>query len=230
MFGGYLPTDGGTIQERQTNSIRMKGMKLQSRTLPEEFLERLRDLETAYLAETDPIRQSGFGGGATRWRKERELILDAIRSDGDLFDIGCANGYLLECLVRWAKERGHSIVPYGLDYSAKLIELAKRRLPQYASHFYAVNAWDWIPPRRFRYVYTLYDCVPESHLDAYIDRLLKRAVEKDGKLIVGAYGSSKPGGEPAVDIASMLRARGFDVEGCVSCGNPVVTSVAWIEV
>ena len=207
----------------------MKGMKLQSRDLPEEFFERLSDLEAAYLAQTDPIRQSGFGGGATRWRKERELILDAVDGDGDFLDIGCANGYLLECLIRWAKERGRSLVPYGVDYSARLIELAKRRLPQYASHFYSANAWDWIPPRRFRYVYTLHDCVPKGYLSEYIDSLLNAFVEKGGKLIVGTYGSSKPGGEPAVDVTTILRASGYDVEGSICCGNPVVTSVAWIQ-
>ena len=207
----------------------MKGMKSQSRDLPEEFLERLRGLETTYLTETDPMRQSGYGGGTTRWRKERELILDAVDGDGDFLDIGYANGYLLECLVRWAKVRGHSLIPYGIDYGARLIELAKRRLPQYASHFYAANAWDWTPPRRSRYVYTLYDCVPNGFLSEYIDRLLNGFVEEDGRLIVGAYGSSRPGSEPAVDIATILKTNGYNVEGRVSCGNPVVTSVVWIQ-
>jgi hypothetical protein len=40
--------------------------------LPGKFLERLAALEVSYLAEGDPIRQSGFGGGPRRWRAERD--------------------------------------------------------------------------------------------------------------------------------------------------------------
>lgn len=35
-----------------------------SRHLPPAFLSRLRDLEASYLKEVDPMRQSGFSGGA----------------------------------------------------------------------------------------------------------------------------------------------------------------------
>lgn len=63
------------------------------RTLPNDFLCELELLEAAYLKEDDRIRQSGFSGGAERWRAERGPILDAIDTDGDLLDVGCANGY-----------------------------------------------------------------------------------------------------------------------------------------
>jgi 2-polyprenyl-3-methyl-5-hydroxy-6-metoxy-1,4-benzoquinol methylase len=68
------------------------------------------------------MRQSGFSGGAERWRAERESILDPIHSDGEILDIGCANGYLLECLVTWAKDRGINLTPHGLDHGARLID------------------------------------------------------------------------------------------------------------
>jgi hypothetical protein len=157
--------------------------------LPVEFLDRLRELEVSYLRETDPVRQSGFGGGQERWRTERELVLDAVSDDGDFLDIGCANGYLLECLVTWGQERHVRLRPYGVDCGAQLIALAKKRLPQYASHFWVANAWEWIPPRTFRYVYSLYDCVPQGLLPAYIRLLVTRRVEQGGTLIMGAYGS-----------------------------------------
>src|ERR671937_40228 len=66
--------------------------------LPPSFLQHLAHLEAAYLRETDPIRQSGFSGGAERWRAERSPILLAIPESGTVLDVGCANGYLLECL------------------------------------------------------------------------------------------------------------------------------------
>ena len=83
--------------------------------LPVAFLHRLRALEGSYLRETDPIRQSGFGGGPERWRTERALVLDAVPDDGDFLDVGCANGYLLECLVQWGDEQHVRLTPYGVD-------------------------------------------------------------------------------------------------------------------
>lgn len=49
---------------------------MSEKTLPVEFIETLEALERSYLRETDPIRGSGFGGGAERWRSEREPLLD----------------------------------------------------------------------------------------------------------------------------------------------------------
>ena len=128
--------------------------------LPAAFLRELEELEEAYLRNSDPIEQSGFYGGPERWRAEREPILDAVESDGDFLDAGCANGYLLECLVAWGRERGFSLIPYGLDQGARLIELARRLRPHLADHFFVGTAWDWSPPPRFRYAYTLLDHVP----------------------------------------------------------------------
>ena len=196
--------------------------------LPVAFLDRLRALEGAYLRETDPVRQSGFGGGPERWRTERELILDAVPDDGDFLDVGCANGYLLECLVQWGHERHVRLTPYGVDCGAQLIALAKQRLPQYVSHFWVANAWEWRPPRTFRYVYSLYDCVPEELLPAYIRRLMTRYVETGGTLIMGAYGSYSKR-EAARNIATDIAAAGFHVAGSLARGELPVARVAWIR-
>jgi hypothetical protein len=83
--------------------------------LPPEFLSRLRHLEEAYLTSADPMRQSGFTGGAVRWRREREPILEGIEESGDLLDACCANGHLLECLMKWGNARGLEITPFGID-------------------------------------------------------------------------------------------------------------------
>lgn len=196
--------------------------------LPVAFLDRLRALEESYVQETDPVRQSGFGGGHARWRTERELVLDAVSDDGDFLDVGCANGYLLECLVQWGHERHVRLTPYGVDCSAQLIALAKQRLSQYASHFWVANAWEWLPLRQFRHVYSLDDCVPQELLPAYIRRLVTRYVETGGTLIMGAYGSySKQ--EAARDIATDIAAAGFRVAGSSSRGALPVARVAWIR-
>jgi SAM-dependent methyltransferase len=195
--------------------------------LPAAFLNRLRALEARYVRETDPVRQSGFGGGHARWRTERELILDAVPDSGDFLDVGCANGYLLECLVQWGHTRQVRLTPYGVDYSAALIALAQQRLPPYASHFWVANAWEWAAPRTFRYVYSVYDCVPVALLPEYIRRLVRRAVEPGGTLIIGAYGSSSKQ-QAARDIAQDIAAAGFRVAGSSSRGALPVARVAWM--
>lgn len=198
------------------------------RELPDSFLQQLKELEESYLAEDDPIRRSGFGGGAVRWRSEREPILEAIDEDGDLLDVGCANGYLLECLVEWASERGIVLTPFGLDHGARLINLAKQRLSKHESNFYVGNGWDWRPPRQFRYVYTLHDCVPIEFLEEYIQRLVSRVVCTGGRLIVGAYGSRSRGAAP-FGVGHFLKSRGFSIAGTAEGGSPPITSFAWVD-
>ncbi len=202
-------------------------MKQRSK-LPESFLKALRDLELSYLAETDPMKQSGFYGGAARWRRERGLILDAVDRDGDFLDVGCANGYLVQCLSAWASEKGLTLTPYGVDQSRRLIERARARWPQYASHFWVGNAWNWMSPRRFRYVYTMTDFVPDAFLKDYLVRMIKHYVEADGFLIVGAYGSTSRD-TPAQDVTGLLKAFGFSVAGNATCGDLPVSHVAWIK-
>jgi SAM-dependent methyltransferase len=196
--------------------------------LPCEFLRRIKALESSYLKHTDPILQSGFGGGAERWRLEREPILDAITSDGDFLDIGCANGYLLESLITWSIEKGIIIIPWGLDIGPRLIELARGRFPQHRDHFFIANAWDWIPPRKFQYVYTLFDMVPENRFSKYVGKLLYLAVERGGTLIIGAYGSYTEN-YPAPNIAKILKDMGYRVSESVSVGTLPAAQFAWIN-
>ena len=196
------------------------------RSLPEAFLAKLRSLESSYLIEKDPIKQSGFGGGAKRWRAEREPILDAIEADGDLLDMGCANGYQLECLMAWGQER--EITPHGLDQGEGLIQLARRRLPNFAANFHLGNAWDWQPPRRYHHVYTLCDCVPHDYLEEYLRRVLHQVVAPGGRLILGAYGNRSRDQSP-LNTASFLRSLGFAVAGSTAGGDPPITSFAWMD-
>lgn len=198
------------------------------RPLPQSFLREIEALETAYLKEDDPIRQSGFSGGAARWRTERGPILEAIDSDGDLLDIGCANGYLLECLLKWAGERGLRLIPHGLDQGSRLIELAKGRLPEYADNFHVGNAWDWQPRRKCRYVYMLYDCLPIDYLAEGVRRLLEQVVAPQGRLIIGAYGS-KSDAIPPLDIGDFLKSAGFSVAGRTEGGIEPITKFAWVD-
>jgi hypothetical protein len=200
-------------------------------SLPPEFLGRLRQLEEAYLKSDDSLKQSGFGGGPERWRREREPILGAIESGAarvDLIDTGCANGYLLECLMDWATPRSLEITPFGIDYSGRLIERAQRRLPRFADHFQSANAWDWQPPRRWQYVYALWDCVPKDYLTEFIRRLIARYVAPGGRLILGSYGSLSRNEQP-FDLETFLGAQGHRVVGAAWGGTPPVARFAWLD-
>ncbi len=146
--------------------------------------------EGAYLAEESPRAQSGFGGDEARWEVARRPIADAVDRDGSFLDIGCANGHLLECVVRWAP---HRIEPYGLDFAPAVAELARKRLPQWADRIFVGNALTWEPPQRFDFVRTELVYVPEKRRPGYVRRLLEQVVAPDGRLIVCSYGSPRSG-------------------------------------
>lgn len=188
----------------------------------------LDELERSYLKETDPIRASGFGGGPERWRAEREPLLEGVGHDGDILDVGCANGYLLECVVEWGRERGLELVPHGVDRSEALIELARERLPGFADNLHVGNSWTWVAPRRYDFVYAIYDCVPEDYLADYVRHLLASAVADGGRLILGAYGSRSRELDP-FDVAGFLRSEGYAVSGESTGGSPVIARFAWVD-
>jgi SAM-dependent methyltransferase len=196
--------------------------------LPPAFLQHLAELEATYLRESDPMRQSGFSGGAERWRVERAPILQAITTSGDLLDIGCANGYLLECLIRWSAESARALTPFGIDCSAGLIARARERLPDFCDHFFVANAWGWTPPRRLQYVYSVFDCVPRTTLGAFVEQLMKNVVAPRGRLILGAYGS-RSRREPPAPIDVLLTDLNYEVAGSATAGTPETARFAWID-
>ncbi|MEM7029470.1 MAG: class I SAM-dependent methyltransferase [Chloroflexota bacterium] len=175
-------------------------------------------LEDGYTSHEEPWRQSGFSGPEARWINLRKPIADCIDQSGTFLDIGCANGYLLECCLRWTAERDIHIVPYGLDFSEKLVELAKARLPQFEDHFYVGNALYWKPPQAFDFVRTGLEYVPGDYEKQYISFLLKHHVKVNGKLLIahGGEGSADPGkgnfpGSHATKhILERLRELGFE--------------------
>jgi trans-aconitate methyltransferase len=147
--------------------------------------------------------------------------------DGSLLDLGCANGFLLECLREWGAERGRDLVPFGLDLSPELVALARQRLPDFASNFHVGNAWSWSPPRRFTYVYIVADIVPFTHLGSHLRRLLCEFVEPGGRLIVGSYGSHSRR-LPPLDLEPLLPAYGLPLAGTASAGpGSAVVRFAW---
>ncbi len=172
-------------------------------------------LEDAYTADVEPWKQSGFSSPQKRWEMCRKPIADCIDLPGSFLDIGCANGYLLECLINWTASRNLQIQPYGLDISSKLVELAKQRLPRFANHIFVGNAWTFLPLIKFDFVRVEVVYVPENLGENFVRRLLDLFINPQGKLLVADYRSRKYN-QPKPWIDETLQGWGFKVDDCKS--------------
>jgi hypothetical protein len=185
------------------------------------FFERERLLhESKYLAGTDPRQQSGFGRDERDWERFRRVVVAPVDKDGTFLDVGCANALLMESVVRWTAEDGHSVEPYGIDISEKLAELARRRLPAWRDRIFTGNALIWEPPSPFEFVRTELVYVPNDRRREYVERLLSRVVAPGGRLIVCSYGSSRPEGARAESLVDEIHAWGLSVDGVHDVVSP----------
>jgi hypothetical protein len=188
-----------------------------------------RVLTAAYLSRDadDPRAQSGHSGDEARWEAARRPVLAAVDADGDFLDVGCANGYLMESVHRWAAQDGLSVEPYGLDISTGLAELARRRLPRWADRIWVGNALYWRPGRRFDYVRTGLEYVPTARRADLVAHLLDVAVGR--KLIIGVMNEAAD--QPW--RARVLVDAGFRIAGRREWAKPddprVVRRVCWID-
>ena len=169
-------------------------------------------VEPAYLSAPTPQGQSGHSGDAVRWEHARRLLLDAVPDlpgGTEVLDIGCANGLLMESLAAWAAEDGRTLAPYGVEISARLADLARQRLPQWADRIWTGNAMTWAPPRRFDVVRTGLDYVPPRRRADFVERLLAEVVAPGGRLVVGVFNEEKD----RDTVADALRSWGYAVAG-----------------
>lgn len=156
----------------------------------------------AYLAAETPWGQSGKSGTAEDWEWSRSHVADAIDCSGSFLDVGCANGYLMECLVRWT---ALEVEPYGLEIPSELAALARTRLPSWAERFFVGNALTWEPSHQFTYVRTGLDYVPPGRRPELVTRLLGWCE----RLIVGVFNEH----ESERTVEDMLESWGFSVGG-----------------
>jgi hypothetical protein len=163
----------------------------------------------AYLSGETPWEQSGKSGDLASWERGRRPIMAAVDRDGTFLDVGCANGFLMECVRTWAAEEGYEVEPYGLEIAPELAALARRRLPQWADRIFVGNAASWIPRRRFDYVRTGLDYVPASRRRELLEHLLANVVALNGRPIVGVFNEQK--GERRTE--ERVWSWGFEVAG-----------------
>jgi SAM-dependent methyltransferase len=184
-------------------------------------------LTAAYLSRDDPRAQSGHSGDEARWEAARRPVLAAVDADGDFLDVGCANGYLMESVHRWAAADGFAIEPYGLDISAGLADLARRRLPRWADRIWVGNALYWRPARRFDYVRTGLEYVPAGRVVDLVAHLLEFVAGR--KLIIGVMNEAKDRPWRAQELVE----AGHVIAGRREWPKPddprVVRRVCWID-
>lgn len=80
----------------------------------------------AYLAAQTPWSGSGKSGTAKDWGSSRSHIAHSIDRPGSFLDVGCANGYMLECLGR--SERANLRKPQ-IDYRVLWVDNERRTSP-----------------------------------------------------------------------------------------------------
>jgi hypothetical protein len=121
--------------------------------------------------------------------------------------------------------------PYGFDLSAELVAEARRRLPQWAGRIWVGNALDWVAPggRRFDFVHTLLDLVPQPRVAEMLSHQLERLVAPGGRLLVSNY---VPAEQRDQHPAVVLDRLGFRVAGVTAPGDSggrAVPPTAWVR-
>lgn len=134
----------------------------------------------------------GEAGTLDYWEFRRRPLVKAFGGPGSLLDIGCANGFLLRCLVEWS---AHKLEPYGIDVDENLLAQSSQLFPDLQSHFALLPMGHLEKrgkaglPDKFDYVYwNVWDDF-EFGAEAFAGWLGKArdAVKKGGRLILGFY-------------------------------------------
>jgi hypothetical protein len=183
----------------------------------------------AYLSVDDVRGQSGKSGDEVTWRWARELILDVFPPRATFLDVGCANGYLMESIHRWGRERRIDVEPYGLDISWRIAALARHRLPHWRDRIFVGNAIDWDPPMRFDVVQIGIDEAPAPRRRTLIERVLHACVTPGGKLV---FRSGRAGQTTYPTPDEQLRELGFRPDGVIEARHPETGEVrrtAWLD-
>lgn len=174
-------------------------------THDERVADMRRILDPAYLNADTPQGGSGYSGTIDDWTARRRHVADAITRDSTFLDVGCANGFLMECVVGWCAERNITVEPYGVDISPPLAQRARERLPEWADRIWVGDALTWSPPLTFDVVHALLDSVMDADRRRLIDNLLT-FVTPGGRLLLSQYGTT-------VTARQLVEPLGYVIDG-----------------
>ncbi len=144
--------------------------------------QRLLDLNRQFYTD------HGSDFSATRERLQLGVmrILETLRGDESILDLGCGNGELARTLSR----RGHRGSYLGLDFSLPLLKEAKREPFTFSVKFLAtdITAGDWrskLPPSTFNliFAFAVFHHVPSFDLRLNIVKEIYDLLEPGGLFI-----------------------------------------------
>jgi SAM-dependent methyltransferase len=133
------------------------------------------------------INRGGWGDEAQQYHAYSAL-LEEIRDDGTLLDLGCGDGMLLRHLIAHSSFQH---VPYGMDFLEESIEQARACiLPEFADNFLVGNvALLELPLPAFKYIFSCPDHVTPEERSGYVSKLTGR-LEPGGRLVLYEYAGS----------------------------------------
>ena len=175
--------DASTVDDEL---VRMADESRRSLTREQRIADNRRIIDPSYLNADTPWGGSGYSGTLDEWNENHAHIAAAVERDGTFLDVGCANGFLMECMVEWCAERALTVEPYGMDISPALVERAQQRLPQWADRIWLGDALTWTPPHAFDVVHGLLDSVAPDLRPELVENLL-RFVRPGGRLVLSHY-------------------------------------------
>lgn len=191
--------------------VRLAAEARRGLTREQHIADMLRIIEPSYLYAETPQGGSGFNGPLDEWTANHQHIVEAIEADGTFLDVGCANGFLMECIAEWCAARGVHVEPYGVDISPALSSLARTRLPAWADRIWVGDAATWRPPRTFDTVHALLDTTETRGLrKAWVEHILT-FVAPGGRLVLSHYA-------PSISARDVVEGLGFTIEGGTGLG------------
>lgn len=163
--------------------------------------------EAYYRRGAPPSMRSGWSN-ADAQRRAYSRLCKLFDRDGAVLDLGCGDGRLLAYLLR---ESGRALAPFGVDFLAESIELARVEvLPEHAASFAVENVDEFDPGAlRFAYVITAPCYVVPTRQPAYLQRCLGW-LQPGGRLVLHEYR-----GSPGYDTLERdVAAAGLAIASC----------------
>jgi SAM-dependent methyltransferase len=136
------------------------------------------------------------GIGYREWRRRRLFIAAEIVGPGTFIDLGCANGFLLRCLLKWS---GQALVPYGIDIDGNAVAGCRELFPRHDGHFARMDVRDFAVrtpagfPGRYDYVFWNMPNGWTVEEKARLARRLTARVAPGGRLLLAVYGGNAAG-------------------------------------
>jgi len=105
----------------------MSGIEMSTTEIQRKAIQRQYDEVIAANYDDDPQFVTNRALNRALTHVEQEAILSAELPTMSVFDVGMGTGLFSDKLL---KKSGREIIPFGLDMSEKMIEIAKSRIPQ----------------------------------------------------------------------------------------------------